>query len=84
MWNKVVTSTTSLSAISLNFFKSTGTVFNLPTSKSFTFVYKLFKLVRTLTNLLMSSLSTSAFQAAKSFVEAKSDVSILVTWSNSF
>ena len=36
---------TSLSIISLNFFKSTGTVFNLPTSKSFNFVFKLFKLV---------------------------------------
>ena len=36
--------TTSLSTTSLNFFKSTGTVCNLPSSKSTTFVFKLFKL----------------------------------------
>ena len=58
---------TSLSTTSLNFFKSTGTVFSLPTSKSSTFAFKLFKLVRTFTSLLMSSLSTSAFKAMKSF-----------------
>ena len=39
--------TNSLSTTSLNLFKSTGTVFNLPTSKSFTFVFQLFKLVGT-------------------------------------
>ena len=50
----------------------------LPTSKSFTFVFKLFKLVRTLTNLAMSSLSI------KSFLAAKSDVSTPVACSNSF
>ena len=77
--------TTSLSTRSLIFFKSTGTAFNLPTtSKSSTFVFKLFELVGTLTNLLMSSLSTSAFNAIKSFLAAKSDVSIPVAWSNSF
>ena len=37
--------TTSLSTTSLNLFKATGTVFNLPTSKSFTFVFKLFKII---------------------------------------
>ena len=46
--------TTSLSTTYLNRFKSTGTVFNLPKSESSTFVFKLFELVRTLTNLLMS------------------------------
>ena len=50
--------TYSLCATSLNTLKSTGTVFNLPTSKSFTFVLKLFKQVGTLVNLLMSNLST--------------------------
>ena len=54
---------TSLANTSLNFFKSTGTVFNLPTSESSTFAFKLFKLVGTLNNLLMSSLSTAAFKA---------------------
>ena len=39
--------TPSLFTTSLNFFKSIGTVFNLPTSKSFTSVFKLFKLVGT-------------------------------------
>ena len=55
------------------FFESTGTVFNLAISKSS--VFKLFKLVGTLTNLLMSYLSTSTFKAIKSFLAAKSDVS---------
>ena len=41
--------TTSLSTTSLNFFKSTGRVFNLPSSESSTLVFKLFKLVGTLT-----------------------------------
>ena len=49
--------TTSLSTTSLNFFKSIGTVFNLPTSKSSTFVLKLLKLVGT--SLLVSSLSNT-------------------------
>ena len=39
-----VSLTTSLSTTSLGFFKSTGTVFNLPKSKSVSFVFKLFKL----------------------------------------
>ena len=59
---------------------STGTVFNLPTSKSSTFDFKLFQLVGTSKNLLMSSLSTSAFKAIKSFLAAKSDVSTPVAW----
>ena len=67
---------------SLIFFKSTGTVYNLTTSKSSTFVSKLFKLVGTLTNLLMSSLSTSAFKAIKSFLASKSDESMPVACSN--
>ena len=54
---------------------STGTVFNLPTSKSSTFIFKLFKLVGTLVSLLLSSLSTAAFKVIKSFLAAKSDVS---------
>ena len=39
---------------------SVETDFNLPTSKSSTFIFKLFKPVGTLTNILMSSLSTLA------------------------
>ena len=39
--------TTSLSTTSLTFFKSTGTVFNLPTSKSSTIVFKLLRLIGT-------------------------------------
>ena len=38
-------STTSLSTTSLNVFKFTGTVFNFPTSKRSTFVFKLFRLI---------------------------------------
>ena len=76
--------TTSLSTTSLTFFKSTGTVFNLPTSKSSTTVFKLFRLVGTLVSLLMPVLSMSAFKAIKSFLAAKSDVSMLVACSNSF
>ena len=57
--------TTCLFTTSLNCFNSTGTVFILPTSKSSTFVFKVFKLVETLINLLMSSLSTSAFKPIK-------------------
>ena len=41
--------------------------YKIPTSKTSTFVFKLSKLVGTLTNLLMSSLSPSAFKATKSF-----------------
>ena len=55
--------TTSLSATSLNSFKSTGAVFNLQISILSSFVYKLFKLDGTLVSLLMSSLPTSAFKA---------------------
>ena len=47
--------TTCLSTTSYSFFKSTGTVFYLLTSK-------LFKLLGTLTKLLMSSMSTSTFK----------------------
>ena len=56
-----------LSTTSLNFFKSTGTVFDLPTSKSSTFVFTLFQAVGALTNLLMSSLSTLAFKTIERF-----------------
>ena len=59
--------TTSLSPTSFNYFKSTGLVFNLPTSKSSTIVFKLIKLVGTLVSLLMSSFSNSAVKAIKSF-----------------
>ena len=62
--------TTSSSTTSLNFFKSTGTVFNLPASKLATFVFELFPLFGTLTSLLMSSLSTSAYKTIKSFLAA--------------
>ena len=63
--------------------KSAGTVFNLSTSKSSVFDFKLFKLVGTLTSLLMSNFSTLAFKAIKYFLAAKSDVSIPVVCSNS-
>ena len=45
----------------------TRKAYKIPTSKTSTFVFKLSKLVGTLTNLLMSSLSPSAFKATKSF-----------------
>ena len=76
--------TLSLSTISIDFFKSTGTVFNLPRSRSFTFVFQLLKLVGTLVSLLMSNMSSSAFKTIKSFLTAKSDVSTPVSWSNFF
>ena len=69
---------TILSITLLNYFKSIGTVFDLPKSKSSLFVFKLFKLVGILTNLLMSSLSTSDFKAIKSLLAAKLDVSTLI------
>ena len=75
--------TTSLSTTSLKVFKATVTVFNLPTSKSFTFVFKLFKLIETI-NLLLFSLPTSAFKTMKSFLAAKSDASTPVAWSYFF
>ena len=58
--------------------------FNLPTSKSSIFVFKLFKPVGPLTNSLMSSLSTSALKPTKSFLATKSDVSASVACPNSF
>ena len=58
--------TTSLLTTTPNSFKSTGKVFNLSTSKSSTSILKLSKPVKTLTNLLSSSLSTTPFQAIKS------------------
>ena len=70
--------------MSLIFFNSTGTVFNLRTSKSSTFVFTLFKMAGTLTNLEMFSLSTSAFKVIKSFLAATSHVSTPVAWFNSF
>ena len=73
--------TTSLSNALLNSFKPTGRVFNFQTFKLPTFVFELSKLVETLTNLLMSSLPTSAFKAIKSFLAGKS---MPVAWSNSF
>ena len=65
---------TSLFTTPFNLFQSTGTVFNVPTSKSSTFVFKSFKVVGTLTSLLMSNLSTSPFKAIKYFVVDTSDV----------
>ena len=46
--------TTSLAITSLIFLYS-ETVFNLPTSKSYTFGFELFKPIETLTSLLMSN-----------------------------
>ena len=66
--------TTLLSTTSLNFFEPTGTIFNLPTSKSSTFLFELLKLLGTLVSLLMSILSTLTFKPVKSFLAAKSDV----------
>ena len=66
------------------FFQSTKTAFNLPTAKSSTFVFKVFKLNRTLVSLWMSSLSTLAFEAIKSFLAEKSDASTPVACPNSF
>ena len=76
--------TTSLLTTSRNSFKSTGTVFNLSTSKSSTSISKLLKPVTTLTNLLMSSLSATPFQAIKLLLAAKLDVSTPVTSFNYF
>ena len=59
--------TTSLYTTLLNCFKPAGTAFDLPISKSSKFVFELFNLVGTLTNLLRSSLSTLALEAIKSF-----------------
>ena len=52
---------------SLNFFKSLGTAFNVPTSKGSTFAFKLFKLVGTLVSLLMSDLLASVLKVSKYF-----------------
>ena len=78
--------TTSLLTTSPNSFKSTGKVFNLSTSKSSTYIFKLSRPVRTLTNLLMSSLSTTPFQAIKLLTNlaAKLGVSTSVTSFNYF
>ena len=75
--------TTSLSTASLNFFKYKGTI-HLPTSKLSAFAFKLSKEVGALTNLLMSSLSTSTFKAVKSFLAAKSDAPAPIACSNFF
>ena len=45
----------------LIYFNSTRTVFNLPTSKSPTFIFKLFKVVETLANLAKSNFPTKLF-----------------------
>ena len=74
--------TTCLCTTSPNFVKCTRIVFNLPISKSCPFAFKLFKPVAKLTNLLMSSYSTSAFKAAKPLLVDKVDVSIPVACSN--
>ena len=49
-----------------------------------TFAISLLKVVGMLVSLLMSNLSTSAFEAIRSYVAAKSDVTISVAYSNSF
>ena len=51
----------------ITYFRCIGAVFNSPTSNLSAIVFKLFKLLRTLTNLLMSSWSTSASKAIKFF-----------------
>ena len=74
---KFVFSTTFLLTISLNFFKSIGTVF------SFAYVFKLSKLVKT-TNLLMLRLTASVFKSIIPFLAAKIDVSLPVAIVNYF
>ena len=76
--------TTSLSTPPLHFLRSTGTVFNSRTSKSSTFVFRLFRLVERLVGSSMSSLSTSASKAIKPFLAAKLDALMLVACYNSF
>ena len=56
----------------------------MATSELSTSVFKLFKLVGTLVSLLMSSLSTSAFNSITYLLAATSDLSMPVTCSNSF
>ena len=68
--------TTSLLTILLNFLK---TVFNLLASRSSSN-----QLTNLLTNLLVSILSTSALKATKSFLAAKSDVSLPAACYSSF
>ena len=58
-------------------FKFEQTVFNLTTFKSSTFGFKLFRLVGTLTYLLIPSLSASVFKRIRSCLAAKLDVSLL-------
>ena len=72
---------TYLITASLHFFKSTSSVSNLPTS---TFVFKLFKPVGPLTNLLVPSLSTSAYKAIKYPLASKLQVSTPVASLNYF
>ena len=67
--------TISLLTASLNFFKSKGRVFNLPTSRSSFFVFILFEPGGTLSNLLISSLSSSTpLLQRKLLLVAKLDV----------
>ena len=61
----IVFLTTSLSTILLNFYKSTGTGFNLSTSNLSTLFFKVFNLLGTFYNLSISNLSTSDFKLAK-------------------
>ena len=75
--------TKSFFTTSIDFFKSKETDFNLPTSKSSTFTFKLLKLGETSTSLLMSNLSISGFNAMTSFLVAKLDVPTPVEWSTS-
>ena len=55
--------------------KSSEKNLSLSLSKSSTCVFKLLKLVGIVTNLLISSLSTSVFKETKSFLVVKLDVS---------
>ena len=74
----------SLLTMSLIFLKSTGTGLNFSAPESSTFVFKLFKLLGTLTNLLISSLTISALKAINSLLAAKLNVSAPVASSNSY
>ena len=69
---------------SLNFYGSIGTVFKLQTFWLSAFLFKSFKAAGTLTNLLISNLSASAFKAIKSLLPAKLNIVTPVTSFDSF
>ena len=71
----IVFLTTSLSTTTLNFFKSTGIGFNLPTFTLATLLFKLFEALGTIFNSSISNSSTSDFKLDKSYFLENFDVS---------